>query len=374
MQGKHCPAVHHLKLLLHSDARDQVCFDCFIVAPNVMKPTEYFTHKEMDVSEPSIKVELDCKKPRLIHTSESPTATQNGHTSTINLSYQVSCDISLKSFDKFNMCLEPGLCLQIVLQDHNYGAPLPPHGHESTGHTQCKQEPMDSVHVSCPQYTPGSHHSQRGLKTLTPRSSHASPQSGRGPRNGVNSSLLAKRQRASSGNNSNGVAYSPHSVTPPGSAPSRRPVPHGGETPRGSLTTPPLIPKVPLASFPYAGDLNSRLYASATGEKMSATPGATNGFSGYLDQQSGGGGSLWYTHGNGSGRLRFQDGGDADDDDDSNASLDSRRMGADSDHEGEETETAPECEDEEDEHRLERDHPQQLQPTHLDESVTRCIW
>lgn len=236
------------------------------------------------------------------------------------------------------------------------------------------------MHVSCAQYTPG-HHSQRGgLKTFTPRSSHGSPQSGRGPgkANGINPSLLAKRQRVSSGS-SNGVAYSPHSVTPPGSGPSRRPVPHGGETPKSSLTTPPLIPKVPLGSYPYPGDLNSHLYASTTtGDKVSATPTPVNGSSGFPSYLSARGGSPWYTHGNGgSQRDRFKD--EDEDDDDSNGSLDSPRMGTESDHEGEETETAPECEDEEDE-RLERERdrdrerdreqPQQ----YFDESVTRCIW
>lgn len=41
----------------------------------------------MDVNEFSIRGDVDCRKPRLVHTSES--SNHNGHVSTINLSYQV---------------------------------------------------------------------------------------------------------------------------------------------------------------------------------------------------------------------------------------------------------------------------------------------
>lgn len=256
--------------------------------------------------------------------------------------------------------------LQIVLQDHNYGAPFPAPNHDLTplGH-QCKQEPNDTVYRS-------------GLKTTTPRSSnHVSPQSpaGRGQpgkANGVGPSLLAKRQRTSSGSNTNGV--SPNAYTP-SSGSARRPGPNSGvETPKSShsLVSPPLIPKVALAAFPYAGDLNSRLYASASTTEKGVvgikeefgrgTLPTTNGSSGLSSYLSGN-----WCHGNGGssvgGRSSMRE---IFKDDDSNCSLDSPRMGTESDREGEETETAPECEDEED------DRPEPH--SNLDESVTRCIW
>lgn len=48
-----------------------------------------FFLQEMDVSESSMRGDVDCRKPRLIHTSETPVSHHNGHPSTINLSYQV---------------------------------------------------------------------------------------------------------------------------------------------------------------------------------------------------------------------------------------------------------------------------------------------
>ena len=280
--------------------------------------------------------------------------------------------------------------LQIVLQDHNYGAPPPSylqmHNNDSPSHgVQCKQEPPDSHSTSIVTV------SQRGgIKTLTPRPAAVSPQGGRQPaatkpNNGV---TLTKRQRTSSGN-SNGMAVKAN-VTPPSQVGSRRPATqHGCETPKSSghnsLPTPPLVPKG-APGFPYAGDLNSHLYASISSEKGSGGGGGgaavkeeprasavtANGSSG-LSNYFGG----WY-HGSGNNAERMRSRSDLRDsfnDDDSNdGSLDhSPRTANETDHEGEETETANECEDEEDE-QDDLDLLGGREINSIDESVTRCIW
>ena len=268
-------------------------------------------------------------------------------------------------------------CLfQIVLQDHNYGAPLPTHNNDLSYAVQCKPEPSDS-HTSS--VAPVSHSQRGGLKTLNPRPSAISPQTGRAskPNNGVNS-MLTKRQRTTSGN-SNGVGFGSN-ITPPNPAGSRRPVTQGSETPKSpnTLPTPPRVPQG-APGFPYAGDLNSHLYASISNEKTTVKeeprgPSITNGSSG-LSNYFGG----WYrgSGGNNAERVRSRsDMRDSFNDEDSNdGSLDnSPRMTNETDHEGEETETANECEDEEDE----QDDIDLLgggrELSNTDESVTRCIW
>jgi len=223
-------------------------------------------------------------------------------------------------------------------------------------------------------------HSQRGgIKTLPPRPSAISPPS-IGRTNGLNASL-AKRQRTSSGN-TNGIGHAANSIAANMTTPSRR---NNGSCDARKLATPPLIPKAGGMVYPYAGDLNSHLYASASHEKsaiiksgegqakLTAVNGVgSSGLSGYL------GG--WY-RGNGSKQPeRTRSHSDMRDsfldDDDSNGSFDhSPRMATESDREGEETETAPECEDEED---YDDDHGVSsrriMQSSNHDESVTRCIW
>ena len=326
----------------------------------------------MDVNELSIRGDVECRKPRLVHTSES--STHNGHVSTINLSYQVNehfCFFTgMQTHSSFYVT-------QIVLQDHNYGAPLPLHNNDqSPPYTvQCKQEPSDSHASSVAPVT----HSQRvGLKTLTPRPPAISPQAGGRVTkpNGVNSSF-AKRQRTSSGN-SNGVAFGSN-ITPPNQPGSRRQGPQGCETPKShsNLSTPPLVAKGP-AGFQYVGDLNSHLYASISNEKTTIKeepkgPSTTNGTSGLSNYFSG-----WYRGSGGNNAERVgsrSDMRDSINDEDSNdGSLDnSPRMTNESDHEGEETETAPECEDEEDE-QDDVDLRGGREINSIEESVTRCIW
>ncbi|KAK4020878.1 inactive histone-lysine N-methyltransferase 2E isoform X2 [Daphnia magna] len=304
----------------------------------------------MDVNEFSIRGDVDCRKPRLVHTSES--SNHNGHVSTINLSYQ------------------------IVLQDHNYGAPLPSHNNESPLYAvQCKQEPSDS-HTSS--VFPVSHSQRGGIKTLNPRPPSISPQTGRANKpNGVNSAST-KRQRTISGN-SNGIGPNSNVISP-NLAGSRRPGIHETHKSHNNLPTPPLVPKGSPGFPPYAGDLNSHLYASISSEKTSIKeesrgPAITNGSSGLSNYLSG-----WYrgSGGNNTERVRSRsDMRDSFNDDDSNdGSLgNSPRMATETDHEGEETETANECEDEEDE---QDDVDLGLlgggrDLTNVDESVTRCI-
>lgn len=218
--------------------------------------------------------------------------------------------------------------------------------------------------------------SQRGsLKTL--RNSIISSQSGRVVKpNGV--TTLVKRQRTAS-SNSNGI-NSVSNVTPPGQVGPRRLGVQGCETAKSHniVSTPPLVPKS-ASNFPYAGDLNSHLYASISNDKntVKEEPKDTttlNGSSG-LSNYFGG----WYrgSGGNNVERVRSRsDMRDSFNDDDSNdgSLVNSPRTANDSDHEGEETETAPECEDEEDE----QGHIDLLvggrDLGNVDESVTRCIW
>lgn len=266
---------------------------------------------------------------------------------------------------------------QIVLQDHNYGAPFPPHNNDASMFAvQCKQEPSESYQYS---HSPMSH-SQRGggIKTLPPRPSAVSPPSIGNRTNGLNTSL-AKRQRTSSSGNTNGVGHAGN-VTPS----SRR----NGPNASCKLATPPLIPKSGGMVFPYAGDLNSHLYASISHEKSAiiksgeqvkaaamgtTTPnGSASGLSGYLGGWFRGNGSKQPERARSSSDMRDS----FHDDDDSNGSFDHspRMTGAESDHEGEETETANECEDEDDEDDRHDDSHRLLLSNNHDESVTRCIW
>jgi hypothetical protein len=248
------------------------------------------------------------------------------------------------------------------------------HNNESSMHTvQCKQEPSDS-HTSS--VVPVLHSQRGGIKTLNPRNPSISPQTGRAIKpNGVNSTIT-KRQRTISGNNSNGLSSN---ITSPNLVGSRRPGPHEAQKAHNNLPTPPLVPKG-APGFPYAGDLNSHLYASISSEKTTIKeeprgPSTTNGSSG-LSSYLGG----WYrgSGGNNAERVRSRsDMRDSFNDDSNDGSLDnSPRMANETDHEGEETETANECEDEEDE---QDDVDLDLlgggrDLNNIDESVTRCIW
>lgn len=264
---------------------------------------------------------------------------------------------------------------QIVLQDHNYGAPPRSPNNETPYTVQCKQEPSDG-HSASSGHQVISNSQRGGAKPTTPRPTAVSPQSARVTKpNGLNNSTI-KRQRTTSGTiNGVGLAVN-NSPNSPGV--SRRPMQPLCETPKTHnhvvLTTPPLIPKA--SGFQY-GDLNSHLYASVGPDKnpikeepkQGPMPNGSSGLSGYL--------SGWYS-GSGATREIIRQRSDlrnSINDDSDDGSIDhSPRIGTESDHEGEETETANEGEDDEDE----QDDISILGGSRdlgaNEDSVTRCIW
>ena len=95
IQSRDCFLVHHLRtvLILMPDHRSaSLALDPLhrtILAYSFVSSQS----TGMDVNEFSIRGDVDCRKPRLVHTSES--SNHNGHVSTINLSYQVICLLCL---------------------------------------------------------------------------------------------------------------------------------------------------------------------------------------------------------------------------------------------------------------------------------------
>ena len=341
----------------------------------------------MDVNNIKVGNDGDGKRSKLLHTSEivvSSPQLQNGHSSTINLSYQVRSTSSASgSRTSAELCPSPDrvrLALQIVLQDHNYGAPLPQPNSESAAllADQCKKETIEVVSPSAT-YVPVTNQQRVGLKTLPPQkqgpaaTSHQSTKGGTAKTNGTSNFPVNKRQRTTSGtlqvnNCSNGVGLTINHVsssTVVSSSPATR---KSYESPKSSVgssnSAPPLlVPKSGLTTYPYSvmqgvgGDLNSHLYAAASGNEkliIKEEDKSNGGISNYVNSPKG-----WFRN-----KERTRSRSDLRDsfNDDSNESLSSPHMATESDQEGEETETAPECEGEEDE---EEQH---------EESVTRCIW
>ena len=74
----------------------------------------------MDVKELCVRRCVNCRKSQHVTTCE--TSTQNGHMD-VNTINQVCCGI----FKNHVVVFYAALSFQVILQDHNYGAPLPLH-------------------------------------------------------------------------------------------------------------------------------------------------------------------------------------------------------------------------------------------------------